>query len=84
MKKASGVQSLKAERCFGFDVGGEGQFRGEFVFEHVSVGKFGKAFELYASSASSGTSFNAMGVIRIQNCATMHNDFIARTIDSTA
>ncbi|RKN86097.1 glycosyl hydrolase family 28-related protein [Paenibacillus ginsengarvi] len=84
VKKASGVQSLKAERCFGFDVGGEGQFRREFVFEHVSVGKFGKAFELYASSASSGTSFSAMGVIRIQNCTTMHNDFIARTIDSTA
>lgn len=84
VKKASGVQSLKAERCFGFDLGGEGQFRREFVFEHVSVGKFGRAFELYASSASGGTSFSGMGVIRIQNCATMHNDFIVRTIDSTA
>ncbi|TNJ63947.1 hypothetical protein FE784_22545 [Paenibacillus hemerocallicola] len=82
--KASGSQSLKAERCFGFDLGGEGQFSREFVFEHVSVGKFGKAFELYASSPSSGTSSAGMGVIRIQNCSTMHNDFIARTIDATA
>lgn len=84
VKKASGVQSLKADRCFGFDLGGEGQFRREFVFEHISVGKFGKAFELYASSPSSGTSFDTMGVLRIQNCATMHNDFIVRTADNTA
>lgn len=84
VKQASGVQSLKAERCFGFDLGGEGLFRREFLFDHVSIGKFGKAFELYASSPSSGTSYGGMGVLRIQNCTTMHNDFIARTADGTA
>lgn len=73
-----GSGRLKAKRCFGFDLGGSGQFSRDILCEKISVQGFETAFDLYASSASSGSEAS-MGVIRIIQSSTMHNNWIAKT-----
>jgi len=71
--------SSRPARAFAFDLGGNGTFMRDFVFEEVSITGCRAAFELFESSAESGTSEGAVGVVRIVRCSVQHNVWIART-----
>lgn len=71
--------TARAARCFGFDLGGAGSFKRDFKFRDISVQGFTVAFDLYESSAESGTSDGTMGVIRITESSIQHNLHIAQT-----